>query len=805
MKRNHLFIVTICLLLLTGLATQSIAAPLRQTISALLQQSTLLINGEKHEAQSLNYQNTTYVPLRKIAELLGTNVHWDQKTGTIKITDPSAIPPTDNPQDPAPPTEPTQPSEPPAPGYAFQMYISPEMELMAGVLTQTSWIRQRGPNGIGNEYFRALQEFMYPYRNHRAVQLAEQMVSRGFMYDAPCAFICHLGSLPDLPIVYNYNDRVLSTGGGRQQVENLRLALVDLARESLFTDFIAKWQPKFDSWVAEKQFDSQTTIKWLEDFTGGTASEFHLIFSPAMFPGGGYSVSIDHPDGSLLSYQIIREFGRSTGQPEFHDGDSLMDLSLHEWGHSLANPAIDAHPALIKELQPLFEPVADEMQRQAYGNVTFFMYEHLVRGMTSLAVEELQGKRAAESHIRGHEQQSFYLTRQIMDILKQYQAERHKYPKIADFIPTLVARLKDANLIKSPQADFDLGVFPGHFKNIDYSRPSVFLTNGDQTKSNSEIRTIATQFNNKKDLSTLREIFRWTQQNLQYGPGEKFGRTSAEIIRTRIATGCTDYGLAFATLAREKGIPTVFLQTARIDWIHHLLAGSPQANMIQGHILVEVFVDGDWHLLDSTAGKLFLDYDKSNLSLCDGYYTFAKSIEVWDSGVLDERENSQVMWTLFRGFNPALYQNPKYDYIDLLSGARKSSSDFIFERPGTGSGTGQVHTVVLGLKEPVELFSPKFNLGGRSVARASVTGIGENTFRAASTIVLLCADSGDSSLNSMPSYMADFFPELNTPGAITLSQQKDGKRVVIVKAPTLERLMKVIEQLPSDILKKDYR
>lgn len=69
------------------------------------------------------------------------------------------------------------------------------------------------------------------------------MINRGLQHDAPCAFICHLGSLPNLPIVYEYNDRALITGGGRSQLEALRLALVDLAEESRFAEFIAQWQP----------------------------------------------------------------------------------------------------------------------------------------------------------------------------------------------------------------------------------------------------------------------------------------------------------------------------------------------------------------------------------------------------------------------------------------------------------------------------------------------------------------------------------------------------------------------------------
>lgn len=413
------------------------------------------------------------------------------------------------------------------------------------------------------------------------------------------------------------------------------------------------------------------------------------------------------------------------------------------------------------------------------------MYEQVARGMTSLAVDEFQGKQAAESHIRSHGQQFFYLTRQVMEILRQYQAERDKYPKIADFIPTLVAKLKEQNLAKPLAKGSDLGVFPGYFKNVDYNKPEVFLANGEQTKANSEIQAIATQFNNRKDLSTVQKIFRWTSQNLRYGPGEKFGRTSAQIIGSRIATGCTDYGLAFATLARGKGITTVFAQAARIDWIEDLVSGSPQANMIRGHILVEVLVDGEWYLVDSTAGKLFLGYDKNIPSLCDGYYAFAKSIEVWDSGVLDERENTQAMCSLFKTFEPKCYENPKYDYIDLHTGNRKTSGEFVPEQQQPDQNeTSQTQAVVLGQKAPVELFGPKFSLQAPAAAWSSVTGVGENRFRAASTIVLLCADSEDSSLGTMPSYMAEFFSELSTPGEIVRSYLQDGKRIVIAKAPT---------------------
>src|SRR5690606_7911744 len=115
--------------------------------------------------------------------------------------------------------------------------ILPEMELLAGVLAQTSWIEKRGPRGPGNEYYRALKEFFAEYQDHEAVSIARRLTERGFTYDAPPALICHLGPLPELALVVEYNDYLVERAGGRDVLEAFRLALVDLAEQSNFLAF----------------------------------------------------------------------------------------------------------------------------------------------------------------------------------------------------------------------------------------------------------------------------------------------------------------------------------------------------------------------------------------------------------------------------------------------------------------------------------------------------------------------------------------------------------------------------------------
>lgn len=325
----------------------------------------------------------------------------------------------------------------------FSPEILPEMELLAGVLTQTSWIEHRGPQSEGNEYYRALREFFSAYRGHEAVQVAQELTDLGFSYDAPVGFACHLGSLPELDLKYEYSSYLVERAHGRERLERFRLALRDLARESDFLAFYQSWQPSFQEWIAATELNGEMVVSWLEGFFGRQASEFHLLLAPAMFPGGGYGATIDAPGGELVCYQIIREPGRSAGEPEFPTGMELEYLSLHEWGHSFVNPALGVHQDDVRKLNFLYRPVANEMRQMAYTSVEIFMNEQVLRAVTTLAAEEIYGADVYESRLQNELRRSFYLTDEIIDILRDYHASRQTYPTFADFVPTLLERIAD--------------------------------------------------------------------------------------------------------------------------------------------------------------------------------------------------------------------------------------------------------------------------------------------------------------------------------------------------------------------------
>lgn len=215
-------------------------------------------------------------------------------------------------------------------------------------------------------------------------------------------------------------------------------------------------------------------------------------------------------------------------------------------------------------------------------------------------------------------------------------------------------------------------IFIGYFKNPDYSNPDLFLQTGEQTKAREKILDLAEKINDNKNLSTIKEIFNIVNTIPMVTEGEKFALTADQII-DRGLTGCTDRGLVFAAISRAKGIPTVSVHTARIDWMDDKYNNRTESNFYRGHNLVEVYIDNQWYLIDSSSGKIFLDYDKSNLSLSDGYYVFAKSVEVYDIGAKNGREYTNLMDQVFNNVNPTKYQDPGYKYIDIHDDRIKKS------------------------------------------------------------------------------------------------------------------------------------
>jgi hypothetical protein len=169
--------------------------------------------------------------------------------------------------------------------------ILPEIELLSGVQSQTSWIKRMAPAGDGNKYFQRLKSFFEKYEDHEAVEITQDLLDDGFSFDAPPGFVLNLGPLPELK-EDSTPSYFIQRAGGMDKLEEFRTALKNLAEESNFMEFFLA-ERKYLKEVADstiRGFDAQKVTGWLNSFFGYKGDEFHIVFAPAMFPGGGYAM-----------------------------------------------------------------------------------------------------------------------------------------------------------------------------------------------------------------------------------------------------------------------------------------------------------------------------------------------------------------------------------------------------------------------------------------------------------------------------------------------------------------------------------
>ncbi len=130
----------------------------------------------------------------------------------------------------------------------------------------------------------------------------------------------------------------------------------------------------------------------------------------------------------------------------------------------------------------------------------------------------------------------------------------------------------------------------------------TFLEEGEFTRINETIRKKALELTaGKSDKEKVFAISNFLLSNLQMKPFDLSifrKRTGSEIFESGFSTGCTDTALVFIVLNRASGIPTKYAETLWVDW----LSGKIPAKPVEGHIFVDVKLDGKWFAYEPLRG-----------------------------------------------------------------------------------------------------------------------------------------------------------------------------------------------------------
>jgi hypothetical protein len=318
--------------------------------------------------------------------------------------------------------------------------ILPRLELLSGVLSQTSWMTKRGPRGKGNIYFQELQTLFEPYKNHEAIQLAERLTQQGFISDAPVKFMLRLSALPELEQRESYRDDLLQQVDNSEMLNQFRVALRNLSQEMKFLSFFEQRHSQLEHilQVAVEELDIPFSTSWIEDFYGTETSEFRLVFVPAMFYSG-YGDVMTHKGAQVL-YMILCEKGRSEHAPKFSTQSELSWMLTESSSFYLTQALFHPHLSFLQqqdlaELYAPVEPILSDSLVEYFTKTIAKSVWTLRNHSLSANEEELHPNAFFRDFVQG-----YYLTHFTVRQLQYYQRHRAEFPSFAEFLPYLLAQ-----------------------------------------------------------------------------------------------------------------------------------------------------------------------------------------------------------------------------------------------------------------------------------------------------------------------------------------------------------------------------
>ncbi|MDR3713646.1 MAG: DUF4932 domain-containing protein [Puia sp.] len=189
-------------------------------------------------------------------------------------------------------------------------------------------------------------------------------------------------------------------------------------------------------------------IPVMEGFYGKSFNAYYLIPSLNIPTSQGFGKM------NKTSRTIYNTFGPFSFQtfdkrhPElgFDYPEKIARLSVHEFGHSFVNPAIDKLPDELKSsTEYLYQPIKEDMSKSAYTNWTMCLYEHFVKAGEVIVARKLGHPAEADKMLQDCVRARFIYVPFIVKELERYDAGTDPGKNYDDFIKTVLEDLKEAN------------------------------------------------------------------------------------------------------------------------------------------------------------------------------------------------------------------------------------------------------------------------------------------------------------------------------------------------------------------------
>lgn len=217
-----------------------------------------------------------------------------------------------------------------------------------------------------------------------------------------------------------------------------------------FGDYLRENQPyytRIESDVRKNLPDSQF-IPIMEAFYGKQFNAYYLVPSLNTPTSMGFG-KMDKTTRTIFNTFgpfHFQTFDKVRPQLGFDDSAKIAELSVHEFGHSFVNPAIDKLPDTLKAATLyLYERIRAEMSKRAYTSWSMCLYEHFVKAGEVIIARKLGHPDKADKMMQAAVEAKFIYVPFIVKELETYDSAGASERNYDDYVRKVMEDLKAAN------------------------------------------------------------------------------------------------------------------------------------------------------------------------------------------------------------------------------------------------------------------------------------------------------------------------------------------------------------------------
>lgn len=319
-----------------------------------------------------------------------------------------------------------------------------QLDLGPDILANSDIVELDGKKAQWRDWYRVATrnfEQFCAHTNSAMMKLYRDYTSRGFYNDFFIGFLLQADEVPHAKLITDIDPDVLlafSPDKNRQYAEKIAASFLDelnnFYHEVRFEKYLADNQHLYRRMIADvrKNLPPAGFVPMMESFY---QTQFHRY---TLVPSLNIPTSMGFGKMHRSARAIYNVFGPFSFQnlspnsfdPGFDHPGKVENLSVHEFGHSFVNPAIDQlPPELLHNTEHFFTPIKELMTQQGYPSWTIALYEHFVRAGEVIIARKLGNHTRAEEILHDHKNKHYLYLPQIVAILENYaQSHTQDYP-----------------------------------------------------------------------------------------------------------------------------------------------------------------------------------------------------------------------------------------------------------------------------------------------------------------------------------------------------------------------------------------